>query len=267
MLKRRFAARRIISDDDKYYNVIENLSADVLIKMDNLLRSLPRGNKYYAVKSALLEKYVEREASRINSFFNNIKMDSRTLFEFLEALTASGRDIFPRDSILRIWSERLPPYISVHFDTEINEYNGSFFVKKADKIHSTYSKEMQNRNISALDAASTIESPQTKYITSDKLEKLLDNKLQYFCNNINKNRSRKDKFQNKPNNKFQNKNKKSFRNKSQNKHFYNRDSSRARSSSRYRSRTPVGLCYYHETYGPDAHKCVRPCKWTEEIFF
>ena len=182
----------------------------------------------------------------------------------MEALTASGRDIFPRNSILRIWRERLPPHISVHLDTEINEYNESFFVKKADKIHSTYSKELLNRNISALDAASTIESPQTKEITSDKLEKLLDNKLQYSCNNINKDRSRKDKFQNKPHNKFQDRNKNTFRNKSQNKHFYNRDSSRARSSSRDRSRTPVGLCYYHETYGLDAHKCVRPCKWKDQ---
>ena len=58
--------------DDKYCNVIKNLSADVLIKIDNLLRSLPRGNKYHALKSALLEKYVESEAYRINSFFNNI---------------------------------------------------------------------------------------------------------------------------------------------------------------------------------------------------
>ena len=47
-LERRFETYRVTSDDDKYFNVVKNLTPDVLAKVD---------------------KFIEKEEDKINSFF------------------------------------------------------------------------------------------------------------------------------------------------------------------------------------------------------
>ena len=56
-------------------------------------------------------------------------MGPRSPSEFLEFLTATGGNIFPRNSILKIWYERLPPHISILIDSEINGQNETSVVK------------------------------------------------------------------------------------------------------------------------------------------
>lgn len=41
LLERRFETYDVISDEDKYFNIVKNLTPDVLVKVDNILKSLP----------------------------------------------------------------------------------------------------------------------------------------------------------------------------------------------------------------------------------
>ena len=42
-----------------------------------------------------------------------------------------------------------------------------------------------------------------------------------------------------------------------------RDRSRSRSRSRSRQRVNSNLCWYHDTFGNNARKCVQPCQWIQ----
>ena len=141
MLEQRFAARNLMADHDRYYNVIKNLPPEILVKVEYLLKSLPPQNKYETLKRALIEKFSEKEDTRINNFLNNTSMGALTPSEFLEFLTASGNVFFPRNSILKVWLERLPNSVSLLLDTEITEENEHLMVRKADKIFEKLNKD------------------------------------------------------------------------------------------------------------------------------
>ena len=271
---------RVESDDDKYFHVVKNLTHDVLLKIDNFLESLPVDNKYLTLQQALLERYTEKEENKLDKFLNNAVMGPRTPSEFLEFLTATGANIFPRDSILKIWYERLPSYISVLLDSEVNSLNEVESVKKADKIYTKFSKD--KNSINAFSSNSEIESSENT--VSNKLE-LLDQKLEKFCNTITNNyRSIYDQYKNKDKFHKNQEHSNKHRNNSKDRYFRSPDrgrlssksrspsrersfcrerfSSRDRSSSRNSRSNPKGeLCYYHHTYRHKAHKCIEPCRW------
>ena len=157
-------------------------------------------------------------------------------------MTAFGGNIFPRESILKIWSERLPSNIAVLLDTDINPVNEASVVQKADKIYSKFSRDKKLVNA----ISPQVEPSLSEIALEQKIDKLLDTKFDKFCNSIeyhnNKyNRSRHGKFYNdnnnnrdKPdnynryNNKFKDKSNRPY--KSPNKRF----SSNSRSPSRDR---------------------------------
>ena len=187
MLEQRFIARNVFADHDRYFNVIKNLPPDVLAKVEFLLKSLPPQDKYETLKRALIEKFSTKEETRINNFLNNTSMGTLTPSEFLEYLKATGNGFFPRNSILRVWLERLPNSISLLLDSDINVNNEHIFVRKADTIFEKLNKD----KITSVNAVSSQEQ-----IISNKLENL-ESKLEKFCSNIcsisnskNKNSSR-----------------------------------------------------------------------------
>ena len=57
-----------------------------------------------------------------------------TSSEYLEFLTASGKNILHKEAILKIWLERLPPKISTLLDSKKTFENEKEMVDKADKI-------------------------------------------------------------------------------------------------------------------------------------
>ena len=216
-------------------------------------------------------------------------MGPRSPSEFLEFLTATGGNIFPRNSILKIWYERLPPHISILIDSEINSQNETSVVQKADKIFLKFSRDKK-----LINAISPLPEQDSKEHHIDRIEQLFEDNFKKLCNSIsynNNNRSRYDNFYNRDKNRGRSREKNSKNHKSNSRdRFSSRDryyrsprrfegSSRARSasrersssrerfSSRDRSTTPEGsfpkngLCFYHYTYRSQAHKCSKPCNW------
>ena len=199
MLERRFEVRNVTADEDKYFNVVKNLPPEILVKVEFLLRSLPQGNKYETLKRALIDKFIENEETRINNFLSNNSIGTLRPSEFFEFLNASGSGFLPRNSILKIWLERLPSNISLLLDTEITEQKERSMIKKADKIFD----KLKRDTVQTVNSLSVEE----KSISQD-LESILDNKFQKFynsiasisSNNYDDNRSRKSKYYNSQNN-------------------------------------------------------------------
>lgn len=180
MLEQRFTARNITDDRDKYYNVIKNLPPDVLNKVEHLLKSLPAGKKYSKIKGSLINKFSEKEDSRLTSFLSNTKMGTYSPTEFLEFLTAKGNEFFPRQIILKIWLEGLPTSISVLLDPEITESSETKMLQKAEKIYQKFKVECP----SSINMISEINSNSSEYkIVPNKLDNL-GNKLDRICNSI-----------------------------------------------------------------------------------
>lgn len=114
ILEQRFTVREVIFNDHKFFNVVKKLSADVMVRLENLLKSLDPGNRYNAVKQALLDRYTDSDSVIISKFFSDVTLGNRTSSEFLEALVASGKDIFSKHCISRIWCEMLPHLLCTH---------------------------------------------------------------------------------------------------------------------------------------------------------
>ena len=99
ILEQKFEKRNVTLDSDKYYNVIKNLPQDVLTKVQYLLESLPDNDRYETVKRALIDKFVTKDDVKISNLFNSTGIGSMTPSEYLEFLTASGKNILNQEAI------------------------------------------------------------------------------------------------------------------------------------------------------------------------
>ena len=189
VLERRFIKYNVVNDEDKYFNVLKNLPQDVLVKIDNKLKSLVTGSKYPDLKLALINKYEECETIKIDKLFSGAFLGTRKPSEFLEALTAASSTLdMPRHTILKIWAERLPSYISAHLDPEIALANADAMVEKADKIFF----KMKSESKTSINAISHNRDSNFEKIIDNKIEKFFEKFHNSFNNNINK--AHREKF-------------------------------------------------------------------------
>ena len=138
LFEQRLDSHRIVRDDDRYFNLVKNLSPDIITEMHDVLGSLPSGNKCETLKKSLLSKFVIGNREKLNKFFSNVDIGHKKPSEFLQFLFANGGSILDREAILKIWSERLPAHISLHLTDEICSANEQKLKDRADEVLVAY---------------------------------------------------------------------------------------------------------------------------------
>ena len=249
LLEQKFANRKIVLDDDKYFNVVKNLQQDLINQLTDVFESLPRGNKYETLKQALLARFIVKEEEKLDRFLNNQDMGHKKPSEFLQYLVANGSSTFDREAILKIWIKRLPVHISVHLDDEITVNNEKKLIDKADNI------------FNKLQSSTTINSINDPKISDLELKfEQVISQVDKICDSI----AEQTAFSKEKYIKYKNRNKENNNRNFENRRARSRSKSpRRRSLSRENLNSQNSLCYYHNTYRHKAHKCQPPCSWKE----
>ena len=234
--------------------------------MQDVLESAPVGNKYESLKQALLSKFVINNREKLNRFFSNVEMGHRKPSEYLQFLFANGVSILDRESILKVWSGRLPPHISLHLTDEITLENEHKLKNRADEIYLTYanSKVTVNSIDSKIDFDKDLDS---------KVDQLVISKLDKYTYK-NKSSKSNNQYNNRSHNNYNNNYNNRGRSRSKSPSYNHRKNSRDRSTSSSRnfnrpstrsssSDLNSSLCFYHDRFRSRAHKCQPPCSWRE----
>uniref|UniRef100_A0ABD2X7V7 DUF7041 domain-containing protein n=1 Tax=Trichogramma kaykai TaxID=54128 RepID=A0ABD2X7V7_9HYME len=231
-----FSSRGISSDEDRYFTVVSSLGADILHEVSDTIRTLPSLNRYASLKQILLNKFSENEEERLNRFAAFSSMGSHSLAEFFNVLLAAGGDTFPRESILKVWKQRLPIDIRVQLGAPAVIANESSLLRRAEEVF-TFLKSSNRIVVDAVSSGSVADD-----MTEVLLKHIqrLDSKLDsQSYSQSHKSRDRKS-YANKRN---------------------NRKNDRSRSSTS--KSDDVVICEAHAKYGDNtyARSCKPPCNF------
>ncbi|KAL7289990.1 hypothetical protein TKK_0015722 [Trichogramma kaykai] len=201
-----FSSRGISSDEDKYFTII------------------------------LLDKFSENEEERLNHFAALSSIGSHSPAEFFNVLLAAGGDTFPRESILKVWKQRLPIDIRVQLGSPAVIANEASLLRRAEEIF-TILKSSNRIAVDAIKSGSAADD-KTEILLKhiQRLEFKLDSQS---CSQSHKSRDRK----------------------SYAKKRYNRNNDRSRSATS--KSDDVVICAAHAKYGANtyARSCKPPCNF------
>uniref|UniRef100_A0ABD2XHT1 DUF7041 domain-containing protein n=1 Tax=Trichogramma kaykai TaxID=54128 RepID=A0ABD2XHT1_9HYME len=231
-----FSSRGISSDEDKYFTVVSSLGPDILREVSDTIRTLPSVNRYASIKQILLNRFSENEEERLNRFAALSSMGSHSPAEFFNVLLAAGGDTFPRESILKVWKQRLPIDIRVQLGTPAVLANESLLLRRAEEVFTI----LKSSNRIAVDAVNAVGVADDKTEILLKHIQRLESKLDsQSCSQTHKSRDRK-----------------SYANKRSNR---NNDRSRSATSKS----DDVVICAAHAKYGANtyARSCKPPCNF------
>uniref|UniRef100_A0ABD2XQN7 DUF7041 domain-containing protein n=1 Tax=Trichogramma kaykai TaxID=54128 RepID=A0ABD2XQN7_9HYME len=120
-IEENFRLLGVTNDHEKYIHTMSSLGGDVIAEISNAERNLPRVGRFAALKKALLLKYAVHDKVQLGRFLEALdKAKHKLPSEFLDILAGVGSRFLDRSSILKWWSLRLPPQISIHLDSHVD---------------------------------------------------------------------------------------------------------------------------------------------------
>lgn len=238
LVESSFSLHRITKDETKYHYILTSLPEDIVLSIIDIINDPPEEDKYISIKQAILTRHTDSESKRLTKLLDGIAMgdDSPSQYFRRLELTAGASQMLSKDLLRQMWLNGLPQSLRAIL-ASITKTDIATLQSTADKIY-----EMgQPSSVSTL----TYSDP-FKAFKEDILS-VIDKKIESINNNRSFNRSRskfrknfqpaKRSFSPHPNNQ------KPYRSKSQVERFPN--------------------CYYHYKYGNKAHRCVKPCNFTD----
>ncbi|KAL7304822.1 hypothetical protein TKK_0003045 [Trichogramma kaykai] len=126
-IEENFRLLGVTNDHEKYIHTMSSLGGDVIAEISNAERNLPRVGRFAALKKALLLKYAVHDKVQLGRFLEALdKAKHKLPSEFLDILAGVGSRFLDRSSILKWWSLRLPPQISIHLDSHVDSGNEAY---------------------------------------------------------------------------------------------------------------------------------------------
>lgn len=224
-LEAQFSIADITKDETKFYYVISAVDSEVLKCAQSLILQPPATDKYAQIKKTLIENYSESETSKVRTLLQGIELGDLRPSQLLSRMRDLASNHISDDIYKSLWLARLPKEMQSILAAS-NE-NLDNLAKIADKI-SAVVPSSNNSFIHAAQSNPTLEqqvASLTKQVS--ELTDLVRNSRSHY---------RTPRWKN---------------NRSQSRKSQDRDSNIPR------------LCFYHKRFGPKAHKCTKPCSYTE----
>ncbi|XP_020299108.1 uncharacterized protein LOC109863283 [Pseudomyrmex gracilis] len=233
-LESQFAICEMKSDEAKYAYVLSKLEPRQAREVKDVITQPPSGNKYAAIKKALIQRLTDSQEQRIRQLLEQEELGDRKPSQFLRHLqTLAGTTV--SDRLLRtLWLGRLPSQVQAILATRAEDELSSV-AEQADRIH-----EISNRAVvlaTTPHAAAAVATQATTTATTTTCQiKALTKQVAALTAQMAK--------------------------------LMKQD--RARSRSRSRSRPRRGeyrdkdICYYHRRFGAEARRCAQPCAFKKK---
>ena len=223
-----FDLHAIVTEEDRYSLVVNNLDACYLDEVSDLLQATLPDAPYTTLKRELINRLSRSRDSEIRQLLSCEEIGDHTPSQFLRHLRNLAKSDIP-DKILRsIWEGRLPVSVQVLLASLDDTVPLNDVAKLADKVHETHNSERV-----AADSAS--ESNMSARLDA------LNEKLNIFSTQL------------------------TALPMGSSRHTRPRSPSpwRRHSNSRSHSRDRLdnGICWYHQVHSVNAIECRRPCSF------
>lgn len=223
-VENQFRTANVISEDEKYNSVVGVLDETTALQVGDIIRNPPLVDKYDAIKSALINRFCQTEAQKVQQLLTGLTLGDKKPSQLLRELNAMAQGRIDADLIKSIWIQRLPQHI-----------RGIILTAGGNLEHLG---QLADQILEAAPPATTaaVTQPDIGQVIN-ALAALTQQVADLREHVFNQQRSRS-------------------RSRNQSQPSYNRN----RSSSAPRpTQTNATFCWYHNTFGTKATKCRQPC--------
>lgn len=229
-----------LSDEAKFDLVISKLSKEVIAQVTDILVNPPTTDKYNFLKNRLLTIYEESQNRQIEKLISELELGEQKPSQLLRRMRELATNKFPDDTLRVLWQNRLPSQVRVVLAVSEGkdlESLAAIADKVAEVTQPAHVAELTPQPQQSFDAAPIL--AEIAKINS-KLRSLhpfrsrpMTRGRGFWRNSSNRSRSRT------PSGRW----------------------ATSTSPSRNRKQSENRLCFYHNRFRENAHKCTKPCAW------
>ncbi|XP_043064586.1 uncharacterized protein LOC122320513 [Drosophila ficusphila] len=243
-VERSFRLHHIVDDTDKFDLVTLHLEADVVLAVEDLVIRPPDENKYVAIKNRLLQKYSESPESKLRRLLQGGDTSGLKPSEILANMRRLAPDPGSENIILTLFLAEMPasirPTLTVWEETDLDK-----LAKIADKM-----LEAVNHNATFAISTNTSTAADSSIcaVSTEDPWKKVNEQLRSLSQKFDDLQKDVKRLQ------FQGRSRSPSRNRPQ-----------TGNANYQSSESQEKLCYYHERFGENAHKCRPPCSRSSSL--
>lgn len=221
-------ANQKLSDENKFCLAVTQLEKIDVEQISDIIMSPPDTGRYEQLKRRLLSVYEESENKQLQKLLTEVELGDQRPSQLLRRMRDLARDKFPDETLRMLWMSHLSSSTRAVLSVSM-ESNLDSLAAMADKMHE------QAKEINSICSCGHGSNNSQQASTSKTENRLIDmiESLTREVAELKMNRSRS----------------------------HHRRSSRSNFRSRSRSKSIVGICYYHKRFGKEAYRCRRPCNF------
>lgn len=234
-----FACRKITSQAIKFSKVVENLPADMIDDIADLLDPIPAENPYDTLKNAIIKRTGRSDEQMLKDFFNNTHMGDRTPSQLLRYMKQQlGNNTMSEPVLRRLWVDKLPTTMAQILAPFSDDADLEKLANMADKIHNGYNPKIQAITHPHLTQTLTDNNNRQSSLQTEIAD--IKEQLQFLTAQL-----RQTRISSRP----------------MERNNYRRDQSQSREkfNKSQTHRLNQDFCWYHQTFGQKARKCSEPC--------
>lgn len=244
-LESQFYTNAITVSETKYHIAVAALDTSVISQISDLIMNPPDLEKYEALKSRLQSQFADSEDHRLKKLLGSLDLgDKKPSHLWREMKNLAGNRM--NDNLLRsLWLNRLPTQTQAILSVDDGEI--SRLLVLSDKLHEIVGMGSCVSSISSASANTVSESSSSLSTSNSPLLEQLCMQMSSLTQQIasltmnNSNSRDNNSYQHRP-------------------RSMSRSADRRRLSSRSASRI-AQHCWYHNNFGNNAKRCVKPCSY------
>lgn len=135
-LESQFVTSAITSDTTKYHTLVGSIESSILNHVSHIVENPPAGNKYEALKTALLNEFLESEEKRLRQLLENVTVGDTKPSTLLREMRSLASGKVTEDLLKTLWMQRLPNTTKAILSVSSDTLEKLSLI--ADKIHDQY---------------------------------------------------------------------------------------------------------------------------------
>ncbi|XP_063897018.1 uncharacterized protein LOC135118570 [Helicoverpa armigera] len=218
----QFALANIKTDETKYYYVTGHLDPKYADVVEDIITNPPATDKYEKLKAELIKRLSASREEKVKQLLMHEELGDRKPSQFYRHLLNLAGPGVPEEFLRTIWTSRLPAGTQTIVASQ-SKLDLAELAELADRIHVIAGPAQ----VASTAAVATAPSSSTSGLHAEIAA--LNRQMQAMALKIER---------------------------------LSRNRSRSRSRSRHRSSSRRSQCWYHQRFGDNAKKCIKPCDYT-----
>ncbi|XP_014663438.1 PREDICTED: uncharacterized protein LOC106806098 [Priapulus caudatus] len=227
----QFATRGITVEETRFFHIVSALQPEIAVEVRDLIITPPASKPYTTLKAELIKRTSASEQRRVQLLLSEEELGDKKPSQLLRRMRQLLGDRHLEEGIFKeLFLQRLPPNVRVVLAASVDAVALDALATLADRIMDVH--------IPQIAAAAPV--PQAAPVVGVSTGNLsLEEKVNSLVAAVSQLQAR-----------LEPRSRPAYRGRNS-----------GRNPSQSRERKPVGdLCWYHQRFGAQAHKCIPPCK-------